>query len=286
MIYVLYSVVCSVIVSIIIKLARNRGVNTKQLIVWNYPIAVLLTYALFKPSLTTLNYLYLPWEFYIPLSILLPTIFVFIALAIQYSGIVKTEIAMRLSLFIPLLAAFFIFHEELEMGKLAGISVGFLAILFSIGWTKDTSITASSKNWKYPLIVFIGMGVIDVLFKQVAQFTAIPYTTSMFIIFCLAMFVSFLYLGYLLILDKQKFDVRALFSGLLLGVFNFGNILFYMKAHRTLPDNPSVVFTGMNIGVIVLGALVGVLLFKEKLTNLNKIGLLLAVVSVLLIAYL
>lgn len=286
MMYVLCSVVCSVIVSIIIKLARNRGVNTKQLIIWNYPIAVLLTYILFKPSLATLNYLYLPWEFYIPLSILLPTIFVFIALAIQYSGIVKTEIAMRLSLFIPLLAAFFIFNEQLGMGKLAGISVGLVAILFSIGWTKDKTALAGSQNWKYPLIVFVGMGVVDVLFKQVAQFTAIPYTTSMFIIFCLAMFASFLYLVYLLILDKQKFDFRALYSGLLLGIFNFGNILFYMKAHRAIPDNPSVVFTGMNIGVIVLGALVGVVLFKEKLTNLNKIGLFLAVVSVLLIAYL
>ncbi|MNT82988.1 hypothetical protein D3C72_2227960 [compost metagenome] len=59
-----------------------------------------------------------------------------------------------------------------------------------------------------------------------------------------------------------------------------------MKAHRALPENPSVVFTGMNIGVISLGALIGVLFFKERLSLLNYIGIALSIVSVLIIAYL
>jgi len=42
----------------------------------------------------------------------------------------------------------------------------------------------------------------------------------------------------------------------------------------------------MNIGVIALGALVGVFVFNEKLSLLNKIGMALAIVAVLVIAYL
>jgi drug/metabolite transporter (DMT)-like permease len=57
-----------------------------------------------------------------------------------------------------------------------------------------------------------------------------------------------------------------------------------MKAHRAIPDNPSVVFTAMNIGVIALGALIGILIFREKLSMLNKIAILLAVLSILIIA--
>jgi len=79
--------------------------------------------------------------------------------------------------------------------------------------------------------------------------------------------------------------VKAVFWGMLLGGFNFANILFYMKAHRALPDNPSIVFTGMNIGVITVGALVGVVVFKEKLSVLNVVGLFLAMVSVAVLAY-
>jgi multidrug transporter EmrE-like cation transporter len=59
-----------------------------------------------------------------------------------------------------------------------------------------------------------------------------------------------------------------------------------MHAHRLLKDNPSVVFTTMDVGGIVLGGIVGLVFFKERLSLLNKIGLGLAVVSVLLIYYL
>jgi hypothetical protein len=37
--------------------------------------------------------------------------------------------------------------------------------------------------------------------------------------------------------------------------FNFGNILFYLKAHQAFADNPSTVFAAMNMGVIILGVL-------------------------------
>ena len=72
---------------------------------------------------------------------------------------------------------------------------------------------------------------------------------------------------------------------MVLGGFNFANILFYMKAHRALPENPSIVFTGMNVGVITLGAIIGIFLFSEKLSFINKIGIILAIVSVFIIAY-
>jgi hypothetical protein len=43
--------------------------------------------------------------------------------------------------------------------------------------------------------------------------------------------------------------------GGLVGAFNFGNILFYLKAHQAFADNPSTVFAAMNMGVIILGSL-------------------------------
>ncbi|MEG0850051.1 MAG: EamA/RhaT family transporter, partial [Flavobacterium sp.] len=66
-------------------------------------------------------------------------------------------------------------------------------------------------------------------------------------------------------------------------IFNFGNILFYLKAHKAFAENPSTVFAGMNMGVIILGSLVGLFFFKEKLSKINIIGLLLALVSIVFI---
>lgn len=287
MLYVLLSVCCSVIVSIIIKVAKNRHINVQQLVLWNYPIAVGLTYFFLEPDLTNINTSLLPLGFYIPLALLLPTLFIFIALAVRYSGIVKADIAQRISLIIPLIAAFVIFGENIAAKTLIGIGVGLIAVLFSIGWNKKDSTGAiDTKSLLFPTVVFIGMGIIDILFKQVAQDDSVPYTTAMFIIFSLAMLVAFFILAAMIIIGRMRLDRPAIYWGLLLGAFNFGNIFLYMKAHRAIPENPSIVFTTMNIGVIVLGGLVGVFAFNEKLSKINQVGLVLAILAILLIKYL
>ncbi len=287
MIFVFLSVLCSVTVAVLIKWAKNRGVNHLQLVLWNYPIALMLTWCFLNPLSVSLDFYSLPWTLYFPLGILLPSLFLIIALSIQYGGVVKTEVAQRLSLFIPLMAAFFIFGESLAVGKLIGMGIGLIAIICSIGWQKKgKGENHSLQTIVYPAIVFLGMGIIDVFFKKVSQHKEVPYSSSMFVIFALALFVAILCLGYLLFVKKQMFDFKSIYWGAVLGIFNFGNIMFYMRAHRALPDNPSIVFTAMNIGVIVVGAIAGVGLFKEKLSNLNRVGLALAIVSVLLITYL
>lgn len=283
--YVLISVICSVTVSVVIKLAKKRGIKHLHLIVWNYPVAALLTALLLNPQGNGFFNTDLPWRLYIALAILLPSIFICIAYAIQYSGIVKTEVAQRLSLFIPLLAAFFIFHEQIMPSKLFGIALGLIAILFSIGWNKKGAGAGKGRSF-YALAVFLGMGIIDILFKKVALYKEVSYAYSMLIIFVLAMVVAFMILGYRIFVKGERLAIKAIVWGILLGLFNFGNILFYMKAHQALSESPSIVFTGMNIGVILLGAVVGISLFGERLSLFNKIGLALAVLSVLIIAYL
>jgi hypothetical protein len=54
--------------------------------------------------------------------------------------------------------------------------------------------------------------------------------------------------------EKQDYVLSISFGGLV-GAFNFGNILFYLKAHQAFADNPSTVFAAMNMGVIILGVL-------------------------------
>ena len=73
-----------------------------------------------------------------------------------------------------------------------------------------------------------------------------------------------MYLTFKAIKQKRENRIKSCFLGLILGLLNFGNILFYLKAHKALAENPSTVFAGMNMGVIILGSLAGILIFKEK----------------------
>lgn len=285
MFYVLLSVICSVSVSVLIKFARHKGVDTLQMLVWNYPTAVLLAYFIFSPDLSSIHLDEIPYSIFLPLSFLMPALFVCIAYSIRYTGIIKTEVAQRLSLFIPLLAAYFLFGETIGWGKLGGIALGFIAILLCLSWTPIQDASEHKKFLIYPMIVFVGMGVIDVLFKRLSQWEGIPYGTLLFLVFFGALVFAFLYYCYLLWIRKNRLDRRSVYWGVGLGLLNFGNILFYLKAHQNIPDNPSIVFTSMNIGVIVLGALAGLVLFGEKLSNLNKLGILIAILSVIIITY-
>ena len=110
-----------------------------------------------------------------------------------------------------------------------------------------------------------------------------PFTSNLFFIFCGALLLSILIVIYKFIIQKETIKLENSYWGIGIGILNFGNILFYLNAHKALQNNPSTVFAGMNMGVIILGSIAGILIFKEKLSKLNYIGIFLAILSIICI---
>ncbi|RKS98379.1 DMT family transporter [Flavobacterium sp. 123] len=279
MLYLVLSIFCSVTVGVLFKIARKNIRSTTQIVASNYVFALILCYFSFQPDFTELQS-DAPWFIYLALGVLLPTVFLFLVASIKHMGIVKTDAAQRLSLFIPILAAWLLFKEDFSVIKIIAFLIGFPALLLILAKPSENT----KNKWKYPVVVFIGFGVIDILFKQIASYTTLPYTTSLFFVFGIAMSIMFLVVAYEIVLRKVKFDLKSILFGALVGIVNFGNILFYLKAHQEFSQNPSTVFAGMNMGVIIIGSVVGVLVFKEKLSNWNYLGLLFALLAIVLIA--
>mgnify|MGYP003576395504 FL=1 len=280
MIFLALSIACSVTVGVLFKFAKRYQINILQAITWNYLFAIALSLFFFKPDFGAIN-LKTNLTIYLVLGVLLPIIFIFQGLAVKQAGLARTDIAQRLSLFISLCAAYFLFDENFDRLKYAGIFFGFAAIILTM-YKKSTGVK-SQYGWLYLLMVFLGFGVIDVLFKLVSKIDAVPYTTSLFLIFCISFVLAIVYVVYLAVTKKTKLQLVNFLCGCVLGFFNFGNILFYLKAHRSMADNPSTVFAAMNMGVIIFGSLIGIIVFKEKLSKLNYAGLILALVAIILI---
>ena len=278
MLFLVLSILCSVIVGIIFKITRKYDTNRTQIIAFNYVFALALCYITFRPNLKEVN-AGAPWNIYAAIGVLLPIVFLFLAASIKFMGIVKTDAAQRLSLFIPILAAWFIFKEDFNSYKVIGLVIGFLGLLFIL---KKPAQNTENK-WIYPAVVLLGFGVIDILFKQIALYTTLPYTTSLFVVFAIALLIAVCIVIYEVLIKKVKFNTKNILFGGWVGLFNFGNILFYLKAHQAFSDNPSTVFAGMNMGVIILGSLVGLLFFREKLSKMNFAGLILALISIVFI---
>lgn len=285
MAYLLLAAICSVLVSVLLKLARRFGVDVGQAIAWNYVVAAAASALVFAPAPAVLRTAAVASPALLGLGVLLPTIFLALAGSVRHAGIVRSEVAQRLSLLLSLLAAFVLFGEPLSATKGAGIVVGFTA-LASLVWRRprtDEAGPAGAGRWVYPLLVFLGFGVIDVLFKRVAQ-AGVPLGAALLAMFALALLVALALQGWRLARARVWPDARSLAAGVLLGLANFANILFYLRAHQALPGRPALVFAGMNLGAVVLGALVGLLGFRERLSRLNLAGLALALLAIGLLA--
>nr|WP_237474270.1 EamA/RhaT family transporter [Xanthomonas sp. LMG 8992] len=281
-VFVLLSVVCSVLVSALLKLAPQRRIDLAQAVTWNYLAALLLCAALLQPPLAALGDAHTPWAALLALGVLLPSLFLVLGRAVASAGIVRTDAAQRLSLLLSLAAAFLWFGERTNGAKLAGLALGLLAIA-GIVQRPDTTSRSTAGTAPWLLLVWVGFAAIDVLLKRIAQ-AGTPFAASLLVAFALA-FV--LLLGVQLwrhLRATAPLAWRNLGGGLLLGALNFGNILFYVRAHQALPDSPASVFAAMNLGVIGLGTLLGIAVFGERTTRWNRLGLLLAVPAIVLIA--
>lgn len=278
---ILYSAVCSVLVSVLLKLAPRHRLDVAQLVTWNYLAATALCAWLLQPPLDSLRAPSAPWAALLGLAVVLPSLFLVLAASVKVAGIVRTDVAQRLSLLLSLLAAFTLFGERLDGLRLAGLGLGLLAV-GGIVMRPDHESTAR-RGWGLLLVVWAGFAMVDVLLKRIAQ-AGTPSLASLQVAFTLAFALMAAWQLLRHWRGETRLDLRHFTVGLLLGLLNFGNIVFYVRAHQALPDNPSVVFAAMNIGVVVLGTLVGVLAFGEKTSHWNRAAIGLAIIAIALIA--
>lgn len=284
MFFLISAVIASVSVAIFLKLARKQEICIEQAILINYVCAILWCLVLLKPDFanvvnfddTTKNLII------IGLGVLLPSIFVVMSKAVEIAGIVKSDAAQRLSLFIPIISAFLLFGEVLTTPKTLGIVLAFVALsLIVYRPSNHHSSQSQGSSFMILLGVWLGYGVIDVLFKQMSKLGN-AFADTLFLSFVLAWAVMLVFL----LIKKTKWHAKSLFSGIILGSLNFANILFYIKAHQAFKEDPTLVFAGMNIGVISLGALVGLFVFKEKVSKINLIGILVGIAAIFCLFYL
>ncbi|MDH2997911.1 hypothetical protein A1D22_01000 [Pasteurellaceae bacterium LFhippo2] len=285
MLELVLAILCSVSVGVLIKVARSKGIFIAQSIAVNYIVATTLCYFILKPNFGDKTVVEIVADnpssyLFFALGILLPTVFLIQAKALEFAGIIRTDAAQRLSLFLPILAAFTIFGEAVTSNKLIALLLAFTA-LGCLLWKSNEGMAKGGKTAVISLaLVWVGFGIIDILFKQMAK-TGSAFPLTLFISFIGAGCVMFIYL----LLKRTQWHVASVGVGLLLGALNFGNILFYIKAHQVMKDDPTLVFTGMNLGVICLGTLIGALVFKEKINKTNYLGVVIAIIAIICLFY-
>ena len=99
--------------------------------------------------------------------------------------------------------------------------------------------------------------------------------------------VSFI-LGFVILIvkhfySKDKFEVKNIVAGIILGLLNWASTYYFIKGLYFLQVSSFVPI--FNLGIVVLSTLIGFLIFREKLRPLNWAGIILSVLAILVIAY-
>ncbi|MFM7106061.1 MAG: EamA/RhaT family transporter, partial [Flavobacteriales bacterium] len=80
-------------------------------------------------------------------------------------------------------------------------------------------------------------------------------------------------------------STKDLFSGIMLGVVNYGSIYFLVIAYNSGVMEKSTLLPLNNLGVVIVSALGAVIIFTEKLSRPNWMGLALSLLALALLMW-
>ncbi|MDC6364977.1 MULTISPECIES: EamA family transporter [Flavobacteriaceae] len=279
------SILSSTLIFVVFKLFDIYKVQTLYAIVVNYMVACIVGLFLYENPIEVEPIIEASW-FWGPvaLGVLFIVIFNLMAKTAQVAGVSVASVATKMSLVIPVIFGVIFFKEKLSLLQVLGIFLALGAVYLASVKTKNISI--NKKDVLLPLLVFLGSGIIDTSMKY---FEERHLSNEEVAIFSSMIFGCAALTGCIFILMKSsqkplKLNFKNVLGGIVLGVPNYFSIYFLIRALKSNVFDSAALFTLNNVAIVLLSTIVGIVLFKERLSLKNWSGVALAIVSIILVA--
>ncbi len=282
--YLILSIFFSSFIFVIFKLFVRFKIQTLFAIIFNYVVACLVGLVFYQGKLDVLILPSKTWFWgALALGILFIAVFNLMAATSQKLGVSVASVATKMSFVLPAVLGVFLYKEELDAIKIIGIVLAIIAVyLASMKQSKDSF---KPSMLLFPFMVFLGSGIIDASIKYFQQ-VHVPETEFALFSALVFFFAGISGLVFILIKTKRqpiKIKFRDILGGIALGVPNFFSKYFLLLALGYNGLSSASIFTSNNVGIVILSTLLGITLFKEKLSTKNWLGIGLAVLSILLV---
>jgi drug/metabolite transporter (DMT)-like permease len=295
MLYLFLAVITSVAVATVIKGFEKYRVSSFQAIGVNYIVCIISGFIaiqsrqqLFLPQGSNIAIIHEPWFLSaIVLGIGFVSMFNVFAVSVRKIGLALSTISSKMSVIIPVYFGIILFGDKLNLYKVIGIIFTLLAFYFIL--KREKNIPFRKLYFFLPLLLFAGNGFNDSLqaYTQrafsmendmILTFMIVIYTTAL--ILSLIFFIVKLFINYQSSIINYK---RNIIGGIILGIFNFATTFYFLKC---IGHYSSVfVFPVFNVSLVSLTALAGIIFFKERLSTLNWLGFILAILAIVVIAF-
>lgn len=285
MIWLLLTIISATGIFLTFKLLGQFKIPILNVIVLNYFVAAILGFVIYGKInfFEILNALWFPVSFII--GFLFIANFFLIGLSSNKVGISITTVASKMSVAIPMAFSIIYYKEPIQFLKVFGLVLALVAVAMAVIQKNKTKSKAFAKTL-LPAILFFGMGITDSSVKF-AQQAYVPDSEAS--VFSATLFgIAFLF-GLLSLFFKKNSlkpfkKLKTYVAGVSLGIVNFGSIYFIILCLNSGVFQSSIVFGMANISVVTLSVIIGTVFFKEKLTKLNYMGIVLAITAIVILS--
>jgi len=289
--FLLLCILSSTAIFVTFKTINRFKIPAFPVIVINYLVATILGFLIYSGDTDFASIPDSPW---LPISILIGILFILMFFLVAFStrkaGLSVTTVASKMSVIFPIVFSLIIDpSDQLTMIKSIAVLIALGGVVLTV-YKPDGDHPERSIIF-IPLLLFVGMGLVDSLVKLAQQQYVSDDETALFsAILFLNAFISGVFASIFYQKHNLYFLKAAVWGwGSVLGIVNFGSIFFLVRAlHYNSPEgrslDSSVIFGANNISIVALSVLVGLFIFKEKLSYINWIGVVLSAVALLLFA--
>jgi drug/metabolite transporter (DMT)-like permease len=288
MIFLILSILISTLFVISFKVIAVKNINAFQAIIINYIVAGTLGFITTKSNVTPLNVFEQSWIY---LAFCLGIVFIgslfVMSETIAKSGISVAQVANRMSVVIPISIAILFYNDKITIAKVIGIVLAIIAVYLVSH--KESAVRFGQKLWwLFPLIIFVCSGIVDASMNYAQRYllSVDDFDAFLSTIFSTAFVFGFIALLYQLIIKKEKLQIQAIPVGIILGAINFGTMYFIVKALSSGIFEPSSLFPINNLSILTISTIISVLVFKEKLSSKNWLGIGLSILAILILGLL
>lgn len=262
-------------------------INNLQAITANYFTAGILSFLNLSFNIRLSECIVFISPLFFGFSLIIGLLFVitfnFYAKASQNIGITPSTIANKMSMIIPIIVGFLFLNEEFTINKFIGISLALIAIYLS---SLGNGIIKINKNHLILLaLLFVGQGTADAVLNWSQKFLINHQNMNLFFgsIFLFAGFFGLFFILFKMKNNKMKIKFQNISWGIALGIPNYITLLYFIKSLKSELLLSSEIFPIINIGVIVMCTTFSIILFKERVTIYNWLGLGLGIFSIFII---
>ena len=271
------TIILTTILFLVFKEFQKRNINTNQAITFNYLTAALIALFIGDVNYNIYNLINTDW-FYstIALGIFFIVMFNIMAITTQKLGISISSMASKMSLIIPVIGAVIFQNASIGVYKILGIIIAIISVYLTFKKSGQTAKPALA------IILFLGAGILDMWLDSIRN--NFLSSTVDFNLFIVTVFFTAFSVGLIKIIwDRKKIIRENIVAGIVLGVPNYFSIYFVLLALENLGG--IYVFPILNIGVVLLSAIISWLFYQEQMSKTNWMGIVLACLSILIILW-